>query len=64
LEQGAREADPKKRYEAYRQLQRLVYTEVPFVKHGDIFGLQAHRAPVKGYQAWYSTRFWNVWLEK
>jgi len=64
LEQGAREFDPKKRYEAYRQLQRLVYTEVPIVKHGDLFGLQAHRTTVKGYQAWYTTRFWNVWLEK
>ncbi len=64
LAQGARESDPKKRYEAYRQLQRLVYSEAPIVKHGDIFGLQAHRAVVKGYQAWYSTRFWNVWLEK
>ena len=64
LEQGAREGDPKKRYEVYRELQRLVYTDVPIVKHGDMFSLHAHRAAVKGYAAWYSTRFWNVWLEK
>ncbi len=64
IEQGVREGDPKKRYEIYRQLQRLLYTEVPFIKHGDTFGLQAQRAAVKGYVPWYSTRFWNVWLEK
>ena len=64
IEQGVREGDPKKRYEIYRELQRLFYTEVPFIKHGDTFGLQAQRAAVKGYVPWYSTRFWNVWLEK
>ena len=64
LDQAAREGDPKKRYEIYRQVQRLVYTDVPFIKHGDLFGLQGHRANVKGYAAWYTTRFWNVWLER
>ncbi len=64
LDQGARESDPKKRYEAYRQGQRIVYEDVPLIKHGDLHGIQAHRAHVKGYSAWYAPRFWNVWLEK
>jgi peptide/nickel transport system substrate-binding protein len=63
--QLARETDPKKRYELWGQQHRVFYEKVPVIRYGDLFGLHAMRAPVKGVNEkleW--IRFHNVWLEQ
>ncbi len=64
ISKGAeREQDPKKRAEAYRELQKIAMTEVPqlYLFHPSV--IYAHRDTVRDY-AMFPTRlhrFWEVW---
>lgn len=43
------------------EIMKLIYEEVPYIRFGDFFGLEAVRANVEGYRTWYVVpRFWNV----
>lgn len=49
------------RFKAWKQVQQLFWTDVPFLRIGDYFELEAVRSSVKGYQPFYVTpRFWGV----
>jgi peptide/nickel transport system substrate-binding protein len=60
---GAAETDIERRQDIYRDLQRLMWDDVPWLPLGDIFELEATRANVEGYRSWYTPRFWNVSFE-
>ncbi len=56
------EADPGKTLGLIKQLQALQWRDVPCIKCGEAFALQARRTELKGYEtppAWF---FWNAWL--
>lgn len=64
LESGIQEGDAKKRFQIYEDVQKLLYKDIPVVKFGDLFGLDARSNRIKGFVSWYSTpRFWNAWVE-
>ena len=43
------------------QIQHIIFTDVPYIRFGDLFGLEGVRSNVSGYQSWYVTpRFYNV----
>jgi hypothetical protein len=46
-----------------KALQRLQYTEVPFVKYGEYFALRARSNKVKGTLNPSDPFFWNAWLD-
>lgn len=57
----ARELDPAKRKAIYEEIQRLIYTDIPILRIGDYFGLDARRSDLVGYKSWYVIpRMWNV----
>jgi peptide/nickel transport system substrate-binding protein len=61
----ARETDYKKRYALWEQQTKLFYEKVPVIRYGDLFGLRAARANVKGLDETNERpRFYNVWLDK
>ena len=55
------ELDPKKRMERWAELQALVYTEVPFIKFGNIYSLVAVKKDVKGIPDRTYPYFWNAY---
>ena len=62
LDELSKPASFEDRKKIFEQVQLLYYEDVPVVYFGDIFGLEATRKELKGYEAWYVVpRFWNVW---
>lgn len=62
LEKALVERDRKARAKLYEQIQDVVYTDIPMIKHGDLFGFDAFRDRLEGFGPFYTTpRFWNVW---
>jgi hypothetical protein len=46
------------------EIQQLEYDDIPVIRFGDFFGLNAVHAEVKGYVQWYAApRFWGVTKE-
>lgn len=62
LEELAKPATFEERKLIWEQLQLLFYEDVAHIHFGYIFGLEATRAELQGYNPWYVVpRFWNVW---
>jgi len=60
-----KEPDPKKRKALWEDVHRVFYERVPVIRYGDLFGLRAMQASVKGYNEKMAfPRFYNVWLDK
>jgi peptide/nickel transport system substrate-binding protein len=64
LQAMGREGDFKKRYAIWEKVQGMFYAEVPRVKIGDYFRLDARRRDVLGYEPGPYMHFWNVWLDR
>jgi peptide/nickel transport system substrate-binding protein len=64
IERAQRSLRFEERFAAYREIQRLVYEDVGWIKLYDMNAYQGFRKPVKGYTAWVMPRFWNVSIEK
>jgi peptide/nickel transport system substrate-binding protein len=64
LQAMGRELDFKKRYAMWEKVQTMFYAEVPRIKIGDYFRLDARRKDVLGYEPGPYMHFWNVWLDK
>jgi peptide/nickel transport system substrate-binding protein len=62
LEAMAREIDVKKRKELMDRVQTIFYDDVPRVKFGDYFPLDARRKELRGFQPTPELFFWNTWL--
>jgi len=61
LQQVQMRGTPEERRKIVEELQRRIYVYVPHIRFGDLFGLEAVRANVEGYESWYVTpRFWGV----
>ena len=58
------EADPKKRAALWGDVQRVVFTEVPYIRIGDFNNLTARSAKLDGYVAMPWPFFWNAGLSK
>ena len=56
------ETDAQKQMDLIRQVQRLIYSEVPFVKYGEYFVLRARSNKVQGTVNPSDPFFWNAWL--
>jgi len=56
------ETDDKKQFELIKQLQRLVYSDVPCLKYGEYFALRARSNKVQGTLNPPDPYFWNAWL--
>lgn len=50
--------------EAWREAQRIIYEDVPFIKLYDEPDFLATREDIKNYKGWYRTRYFGVWREK
>jgi len=60
-----KEPDPTKRKVLWEEVHRTFYERVPVIRYGDLFGLRAMQASVKGYNEKMAfPRFYNVWLDK
>ena len=60
-----RETDYKKRLALWEQMHKVFYEKVPVIRYGDLFGLRAMQATVKGFNEKMAfPRFYNVWLDK
>ena len=60
-----READPKKRLALWDEIHQLFYERVPVIRYGDLLGLRAMQAYVKGFNEGMAfPRFHNVWLDR
>lgn len=65
LEKALVESDPAARQKLYAQVQDRVYSDIPMIKHGDVFGFDAISTKVENFTPFYTTpRFWNVWKSK
>jgi len=61
----ARETDARQRYALWEQQTRLFYEKVPVIRYGDLHGLRAARATVRGFnEKTDRPRFHGVWLER
>lgn len=58
------EADARKRYAIWEEIQKLVWEELPIIKLGDLNGLAIAGSKVKGLWPTYLMPYYNVWLEK
>jgi peptide/nickel transport system substrate-binding protein len=58
------EADGKKRYAIWEDIQKLIWEELPMVKLGNLNGLALAGSKVKGLWPTYLMPYYNVWLEK
>ena len=62
LDELSKPASFEERKKIFEQVQLLYYDDVPVIYFGDIFGLEATRKELQGYEPWYVVpRFWNVW---
>src|SRR4030095_13573664 len=60
-----KEPDPAKRKALWEEVNRTFYERVPVIRYGDLFGLRAMQATVKGFNEKMAfPRFYNVWLDK
>jgi peptide/nickel transport system substrate-binding protein len=64
MEEDAGTFNLDKRIEIWKEIQRLVQLDVPYIYHGELHILQGRRANVKNYIPWIQMCFWNVNLEK
>lgn len=62
LEAMVRETDVKKRKELMDRIQAIFYDDVPRIKFGDYFALEAKRKELRGFKATPELHFWNTWL--
>jgi len=58
------EANPKKRAALWGDVQRVVFTEVPYIRIGDFNNLTARSTKLDGYVAMPWPFFWNTGLSK
>ncbi len=62
LDKALEETDRNARAKLYEQVQDNLYNDIPMIKFGDLFGFDAHRDSLAGFEAFYTTpRLWNVW---
>lgn len=62
LDAGAQETDVEARREIYREVQELVWQEVPSLNIGLLNTLDALRpAELEGYETYFMPRFWNTY---
>jgi peptide/nickel transport system substrate-binding protein len=60
-----RETDQKKRMALWEEVHKLFYERVPVLRFGDLLGLRAMQAHLKGFnESMAFPRFHTVWLEK
>jgi peptide/nickel transport system substrate-binding protein len=52
--------DQTQRQNVYRQIQDLVWQQVPFLPIGLLSGLDARASSLNGYRVYFIQRFWNV----
>jgi len=52
--------DQTQRQNVYRQIQDLVWQQVPFLPIGLLSGLDARASSLSGYRVYFIQRFWNV----
>ncbi len=57
------ETDSAKRAEIFKEIQALVYDEVPFYKVGDFNSLSAKTPSLQGYESAPWPYFWNTWIK-
>lgn len=61
LERASFLLTPEEQREVADEIQCMILTDVPYIRFGDLFGLEAVRANLDGYASWYVVpRFWNV----
>lgn len=61
LDQAQERKSDEELRELAKSIQRLAYEDVPVIRFGDYFGLEAVRAELVGFESWYVTpRFWGV----
>jgi len=60
MDQGVGTGNAQLRQRAYATVQKLVWTQVPFIIIGDTLGLDGGTKSVTGYRPWYLPRFWLV----
>jgi peptide/nickel transport system substrate-binding protein len=62
LEKALVEPDRKARAKLYEQIQDNLFNDIPMVKMGDLFGFDAYKGDLSGFESFYTTpRLWNVW---
>jgi peptide/nickel transport system substrate-binding protein len=62
LEKALLERDRKVRATLYEQIQDNLYNDIPMIKFGDLFGFDAYKDSLEGFEPFYTTpRLWNVW---
>jgi ABC-type transport system substrate-binding protein len=61
LQEGATISDQAKREAIYRQVQQRVWTDVPILPIGLLYGLDAAASSLQGYHPYFTPRFWNVY---
>lgn len=64
IEKARSSLDFEERYQAYSDLQRLVYEDVAMLRLFDLNLNEGYQDYVKGYVPWVIPHFWNVWLDK
>ena len=65
LDKGKFSTNYEDRYEAYEDVQRILYEQVHWIKLYDLGVYQARRENVKGYESLpYAVYFVNTWLDK
>jgi len=64
MDKLAQETRFEKRFEIWKEIQKVFWDEVPVLKFGDFFILRLKQKTVKGHKNLIETFFWNVWIEK
>ena len=57
---GIRAGTLEERQQIYKQVQELLYTDVPVIRVGDLFAPAGWQKSVFGVKPWYIMRYWNV----
>lgn len=58
------ELDPARRLQRWGDFQRLIFAEVPFIKLGDVYNLNAKSPRLKGIEPVAFPYFWNAYLQR
>lgn len=62
LDKALLESDRTARAKLYEQIQDNLYNDIPMIKMGDLFGFDAYKDDLAGFEPFYTTpRLWNVW---
>lgn len=64
MDKLAQETRFEKRFEIWKEIQKIFWDEVPVFRFGDMFILRLKQKTVKGHKNLNETFFWNVWIEK